>query len=638
MMREWWLLAMQQLLLLLAAMCCWRAGAVAADNASVFMLAGQSNMVGENIDAGDGPSRWQSPSILQLGRFPPHALQLIPAEDPLQHNSSGQVGPGLSFAWSFVAGGGGPVALVPCAVLGTLFEKYGTDVYTSSICPFWNPVNMSQGPAASDHGCSLYYDCVSRANYLLQQPGYSMGGVLWLQGESNREMTQAQYTQSLGGLIVQMRQDLLNASTAPFLVGQMNPNWAMSPGEDFPDVQDAIDSVPFELPYTATVYGLDPRGQSLPSGYAGLVHYAGSSQRWLGFHYYAAYNAALANFPGAVVPGVIVQLFAAQLNASFALLSWVPDPIAVSYNVFVDGALYASTSWLNVTYSDTASYFMQHVVWVAGVGPTRVAGPSSVTNSFMLGPAAAQAPAAYSSGYPASVQQPSFWVTADSLNTTLADGANVSFWLDQSGAGNYLATPVMSPQSPTFRLNVYGQHSAVRFNFSRMLAFGGFPVQSNWTLCAVLYPAFSQVNESAYILSASNQSLYMSAGNLLYYIQYGTLYPRSQHALPAATLLLLSLVCNDLASSCSVYIQGALDSTIVAPAEVGGTIASPAFALGSDVVSVYPFVGDVLRVHALSVGPETVRIVLRWKTSLNGKYGVIWTPSTSALAPGCSST
>ena len=151
-------------------------------NTMVFMLAGQSNMAGDNYDgsAPDTKTIYDLPQITQLGRYTTGGYsadgndnyEIVVGMDPLEFDESAAfgnpgtttettgIGPGMSFAYSYVKATGQSVTLIPCAVLSSGF-------------PSWSP------------GQSLYNDCLQRTQYVLNLGGYSFGGILWVQGEAN---------------------------------------------------------------------------------------------------------------------------------------------------------------------------------------------------------------------------------------------------------------------------------------------------------------------------------------------------------------------------------------------------------------------------------------------------------------------
>ena len=439
---------------------------------AVFMLAGQSNMVGDNFDGPPAGTQtiYELPQITQLGRYTTGGYSangydnyhIVQGNDPLEFDNtqffndgspgtattSSGIGPGMSFAYSHVMATGQPVTLIPCAVINTNF-------------PGWSP------------GQPFYNDCLNRTLTVLQLPYYYFGGILWLQGEANSDgsTTQTQYTQYVQQMVGAYRSAFslyMGSASWVFVAAQMRPAWVASlasPGA--PMIQQALNQLPYNMSLTSTVYGLDMTGVSLPYG-NGDVHYSAAAQRTLGTVYYQGYLAAQNHYVGSLTPGVIVQVFVAPINNRMQMgFSWVPDPIAVKYRltvltpgqttftVTINNASFASGSFLDPTVNYTAS--------VQGIGPTGVLGPASLTSAFT----GVHPYSYYTAGYPAGVR-PYIWLVADSLFPQTANNGAVSVWEDVSGNNNPL-TQSNTLYEPTVRANVDNGHAAVVFSNSWLI-------------------------------------------------------------------------------------------------------------------------------------------------------------------------
>ena len=487
----------------------------------VFMLAGQSNMVGfGRYDASlcpstlGRPNAYSHPSILQLGRYPhsgysengDDSMRLLPATDPLEHwldygnvtacNRTAMVGPGMSFASTYRGLTGSNVTLVPCARENLAITE-------------WRVCNVHDPSARG----MLYVDCVVRVNFLLEQhPTWRFGGILWLQGETDgmypypddpNAWKYAQYIHQsrLRDVLAGFRKDTLQGKDAAMVVGQLSRDWVHTSGWGMTEsVQWGLTHLPFDVNHTAVVYSLDEHGRWL-SGRLNPdrdpIHYSVASARELGVRYAYGVLAARHNHPAEPVPGIIVQLFVPShcylpLDDSPPPLSsspsspapfqcvaiWVPDPHAVSYRLRLAtpvGQAEVSTpsnapshrlvlpETLRVTPALPALLHVQ----VASVRAAGQRGEWSVMGKVKL----VHLPSAqsYTSSYPARklAPWPYAWFSAQSLASHLQVGELVGpEWLDVSGAGHALN----SPQPPTLVKAVDGsERLAVRFDGSQWL-------------------------------------------------------------------------------------------------------------------------------------------------------------------------
>ena len=441
----------------------------------VFMLAGQSNMVGFNTDSSPANTHtvYDLPQITQLGRYTSGGysadgnddMKIVQGMDPLEFDNSAYyngpegsiydesgVGPGMSFAYSFVQGTGYNVTLIPCAV-------------GSSGFPAWSP------------GQQNYGDCLTRTSYALSLNNTVFGGILWLQGEANSDPLHTVYSQSayitaVQEMVAGFRSALRGGDNSSFLLATMRPEWVDSGG--FPaavGVQAAIKAMPFNIPRSSVIYGYDQTGvTSLPYG-NGLIHYSASAQRYLGTAYFNAYRASLYNTNDSVIPGPIVQLFAgAYDNRQSMRFYWPPDPVAVRYTLTVyndaTGALVQNVSTSNSSYLFPITTFSPNTTYhalVSGVGPTGVTGFPSPTNVFV----GVHPFSYYTAGYPAWVEKPSMWLIGDTVMTAVSNGAGVAYWEDVSGHGNGMVQTNTAVQ-PTLQTNFKGNHSTVVFDSDHM--------------------------------------------------------------------------------------------------------------------------------------------------------------------------
>lgn len=254
----------------------------------VFLLAGQSNMVGRApFDGGevypDGVYQYNRAGVLE------------PATIPLDHHdaAAGDMGLAVQFAIDFrAANPNTDLVLVPAAQGGTGFSDGQ-----------WNV------------GAPLYADLVSRANSLfLENPSFQLAGILWHQGE--RDPGYSGYADALVATVAGLRNDIAAASPAtPFILGELLPDFTEASAANAA-INAAIKDVPNRLTYTAVV------SAELPDRLTGLadgVHFDAASLRVLGPRYLAALPQARANRP--TVPDIIDDLAVQAANES-AILSW----------------------------------------------------------------------------------------------------------------------------------------------------------------------------------------------------------------------------------------------------------------------------------------------------------------------------
>lgn len=259
----------------------------------VFLLAGQSNMVGRpTFDGGAG----YPAGTLQVARTGAASGgtdgQLVAAADPLDHwaAQAGDMGLANQFVNDYMAENPGiTVVLVPAAKGGAGF-----------VDNHWNP------------GDDLYADAVARVNALMAaNPGFLFKGILWHQGE--REVSggnpAATYQAQLDATLVGFRNDIVAASSAtPIVLGGLLPS-----AFDGNAIQSVIYDTANRVPYTyvASSAALTDQGDNL--------HFNAASLRTLGARYATALPLAAANAPA--VPAQVTGLTAAPGDGQVTL-SW----------------------------------------------------------------------------------------------------------------------------------------------------------------------------------------------------------------------------------------------------------------------------------------------------------------------------
>jgi hypothetical protein len=170
----------------------------------VFLLAGQSNMVGR--PAFDGGTGYPSGSLQypKATGYPTYTdTSTIAASPPLGHwdAQAGDMGLALQFTIDYVTNTGNTVVLIPAARGGTGF---GTNN--------WNPGDVE------------YNHAVNATNALMTaNSGWVFKGILWHQGE-NDSGNEAAYAVALYKMIQQMREDINEATqSTPFITGELLP-------------------------------------------------------------------------------------------------------------------------------------------------------------------------------------------------------------------------------------------------------------------------------------------------------------------------------------------------------------------------------------------------------------------------------
>jgi len=225
--------------------------ASAPEDLQIFLLIGQSNM------AGRGPveeqDRQPHARVFMLNRD----LAWVPAVDPIHFDKPERIGTGLGKTFGTLVAEAEPdavIGLVPAAFGGSALDE-------------WQP------------GQPHYLNAVARAREALKHG--TLAGILWHQGESDREPTKAAtYAARFAKFIAQLRGDL-GAENVPVVVGEIGhfcPNEAA--------VNAAIRSLPALVPHCAlvTTEGLE----GLPEQ-PEVLHFVTPAFRELGRRYAAAY-------------------------------------------------------------------------------------------------------------------------------------------------------------------------------------------------------------------------------------------------------------------------------------------------------------------------------------------------------------
>jgi len=223
-----------------AAVSVWLAAPSRPPTTLVFLLAGQSNMLGLGW-AQDLPKTYRA--------LPDNALQWKGgAWVPLTPRPGGGFGPELTFAST--VGAALPaerIGIVKVAVVGSPIE-------------YWS----------DRHADSPYATLLTQAQTALRAtPGARPAGVLWVQGENDARGagTAAAYGARLRALVAAIRRDV-DRPDLPFFCAQVNPPYRYARV-----VRDAQAALPAQVPGTVLVPtdGLRKRSDNLHYDSAGLV-------------------------------------------------------------------------------------------------------------------------------------------------------------------------------------------------------------------------------------------------------------------------------------------------------------------------------------------------------------------------------
>jgi Carbohydrate esterase, sialic acid-specific acetylesterase/Concanavalin A-like lectin/glucanases superfamily len=296
---------------------------------------------------------YSNPGLLQISQ----QSVIVEALDILDWVPASQngVSPAITFAYSWQQYYSQRVIIIPCCYEGTSITNYlnGTSAYAQCVALTRNAVTMLPNTTLE----CLYYD----------------------QGETDSQngVSGATFQSELEELVGMVRTDLGIYSLTPeiplpVVAVQMVPYWVSTIGGTAIQIQQVLTNLPFTLNRTGVIWGYDVRNNSLVhSQYAPPIHYSQASQQWNGMNGFSAYLAAGNNFPGSTTPGKIVQVFWNLLTATIMTLSWIPDPIASSYKIYMTDTLtnevYTQTSVSPYTEISNPGINAQYNVQVSGI-------------------------------------------------------------------------------------------------------------------------------------------------------------------------------------------------------------------------------------------------------------------------------
>lgn len=297
-------------------------GVAAAGGYDVFVLAGQSNMIGRYGPV-DGALDATDADILQWGF---NGQAAVSAADPLDHDgeTANTIGLGLTFAKAYKADGrltgSRKVLLVPVARGGQAIS-------------YWAPGGAADLAVIASVNAAM---AAGTGTNVLK-------GILWHQGESDSGRSTASYAADLDALIAHWRTEFDGASAStPFVTGGLLPGGSATDA----NIVAALQQTPDRLAYTDFA-----SATSLVSGGDNL-HFNAASLRTLGGRYFPAWEAAETN--AATAPDAVDDLSAAAGDTQVTL-SWTAPASGHSAitDYVVEYKLSANSTWL--TFSDGTS-------------------------------------------------------------------------------------------------------------------------------------------------------------------------------------------------------------------------------------------------------------------------------------------
>ena len=221
----------------------------------LYLLAGQSNMAGrgavEALDTALHPRVFALRADMNWG----------PAVEPLHFDKPDIVGVGPGFAFGRAMAEADTsvlIGLIPAAVGGSSVRA-------------WSP-----GAVHEQTNSRPYDDALSRTFRVLAQQGGELKGIIWHQGESDRNRVEG-YEEELVALIKRFRKEFKNDSL-PFVAAPLAAYYT-DQEEGAKAVNEVIQRLPLLMPHLAVVSadGLEEKGDG--------VHLGSASSRELGRRY-----------------------------------------------------------------------------------------------------------------------------------------------------------------------------------------------------------------------------------------------------------------------------------------------------------------------------------------------------------------
>jgi len=293
------------------------------DLADVYLLIGQSNMVGSsevnakqidgddatverirqlNVTGNDQQNFKVEASFTDDNAIAAASPRYPKAEDPLhngydtsnQGKSGTRIGLGLSFAKRAIENtNASNIYLVPAAWADTGFCRRERDEFEGSLG--WN-VEPTLNPAFS--GTLLHDRAIARTNMTLRETGGILRGILWHQGEADADSLECAeaYKQNLIDMVASMRSEIIEDprgpsargadANIPFVVGSMSK---AAPYNVLEDPKLIVDDVHRNIDQSVKFSSFVNSDDLIPPDYpcaADCIHFGSRSYRLMGARYY----------------------------------------------------------------------------------------------------------------------------------------------------------------------------------------------------------------------------------------------------------------------------------------------------------------------------------------------------------------
>ena len=295
----------------------------------IVLCAGQSNMAGRGTAYDLTRMEVISPRVFQYGNSGGYAGQISQAVEPLLHHETPPgMGPATMFARWYAASVAGKrsVLLVPVAHGDTGFTT------TSLASPPAGYTTATTGgggwdPSGGQGGINLYENMIAQLQAAIVAAGANsrVAAILWVQGEADAAMTQAAYAAKLDSLIDGIRTRVPAAANAPFVIGQMNPDYIAAGSAVNPNAAH------IDTPYRKTLTGF-AYGAAGHTTAGQPPHYDAAGYRLLGRSLFDALPLAIVNVMGvaSIAPSAVTLT---QTGTSLGA-SWTrPTGRATDYTV-----------------------------------------------------------------------------------------------------------------------------------------------------------------------------------------------------------------------------------------------------------------------------------------------------------------
>ena len=248
-----------------------------AQNAvNIFIVAGQSNAVGNGRQWSAELDASSNPRVMQWNRF---SKKIVPAQERLHHQSPDSIkrtGFGSLFGKTYSKNNGNArVLLVPTAKGGSGFSNYGPNPsYWEVNGPSGNP---GTGPSTT---IAAVREAINASR--LANPGieHVIRAILWHQGENdtNANSTQEDYQNALARLVNHLRTNLnYPGSKISLIVGGLSPEWIADKPKN---VLTALEGVASYINGATFVSANELKGNP-----GDIIHFDSASQRIMALRY-----------------------------------------------------------------------------------------------------------------------------------------------------------------------------------------------------------------------------------------------------------------------------------------------------------------------------------------------------------------